>query len=223
MREHPVRAKVLVPKYKGAVKSFCIILKDSLRYGAIRRKDSKGMDKSNWVNKVNPAKGYYLAGFADGEGSFNISLRKRADHTMGWQVVLTFNVSQKETYVLSQFKRILGCGRIQRRQDGLCMYVVSNPNSIFERVIPFFRRFNFLSQYKKNNFSLFVRAAKIMKEKRHLTREGLNEIVAIREKINMGRGRKRKYEKSHVDQSFSENPQRLYAKPRAFRDEECAG
>lgn len=181
------------------------------------------MDKNNWVNKVNPAKGYYLAGFADGEGSFNISLRRRADHSIGWQVVLTFNVSQKETYILSQFKRILGCGRLQKRKDGLHMYVVSNPNSIIERVIPFFKRFNFLSQNKKKNFMLFVKATKIIKEKRHLTREGFMEIVDIREKINEGRGRKRKYEKSHVDKFFLENPQRLYAKPRAFRKEKRAG
>lgn len=181
------------------------------------------MDKKNWVNKVDSAKGYYLAGFADGEGSFNISLRKRTDHTIGWQVVLTFNVSQKESYILSQYKKILGCGRLQQRKDGLYMYVVSNPNSIIERVIPFFKRFNFLSQNKKRNFMLFVKAANLVKEKKHLTKEGLNEIVKIREKINIGKGRKRKYNKKHVDEFFKENPQRLHAKPRAFRKEAKRG
>ena len=36
--------------------------------------------------------GWYLSGFCDGEGSFNISLRKKPDYKSGWQVVLSFNV-----------------------------------------------------------------------------------------------------------------------------------
>ncbi|MBI3120238.1 MAG: LAGLIDADG family homing endonuclease, partial [Candidatus Kerfeldbacteria bacterium] len=70
-----------------------------------------------WLKTIPQDKGYYFAGFADGEGSFNVSLRKRDDHHIGWQVVLTFNVSQKESYILSQFKKLLGCGRLQTRPD----------------------------------------------------------------------------------------------------------
>jgi len=34
----------------------------------------------NWLRKVPQEKGWYLAGFVDGEGSFNVSLRKRNDY-----------------------------------------------------------------------------------------------------------------------------------------------
>lgn len=44
--------------------------------------------------------GNYIAGFVDGEGSFNVSLRKKSDYKIGWQVVLSFNVSQKDPTVL---------------------------------------------------------------------------------------------------------------------------
>ena len=168
--------------------------------------------------------GYYLAGFADGEGSFNVSLRKRKDHTMGWQVVLTFNVSQKESYILSQFKKHLGCGRLQQRKDdGLFMYSVSNPLSIQEKVIPFFKKYNFLSQTKKRNFSIFCQIAKLVFQKEHLNKNGLNKIIELREELNKGKGRKRKYNKSDVIKSFQENPQRLYSKPRTFRKENNCG
>ena len=40
--------------------------------------------------------GYFLAGFVEGEGSFNVSLRRKADYKVNWQVVLSFNVSQKD-------------------------------------------------------------------------------------------------------------------------------
>ncbi len=177
------------------------------------------MSNQNWLNKIPLEWGHYISGFTDGEGSFNVSLRKREDHSMKWQVVLTFNVSQKESYILSQLKKYLGCGRIQQRQDGLHMYVCSNPLSIQERIIPFFRKFNLRSQQKKNNFSIFCQIAYKVFNKEHLTPEGLEEIVKIRERLNEGRGRKRKYELSDFQDSREEYPQRLYAKPRKFRKE----
>lgn len=174
---------------------------------------------NKWLNKIPIEWGYYLAGFTDGEGSFNVSLRQREDHLMKWQVVLTFNVSQKESYILSQFKKYLGCGRIQQRKDGLYMYVCSNPISIQERVIPFFQKFNFHSQSKKKNFSIFCQIAERVFSKKHLTSEGLGEIIKLREGLNEGRGRKRKYSLIDFEKSQKENPQRLYAKPRKFRKE----
>ncbi len=173
-----------------------------------------------WLNNIKPEVGYYLAGFADGEGSFDVSLRKRDDHAMGWQVVLTFNVSQKESYILSQFKKILGCGKlIQRKSDGLFMYNVNNPLSIQGKVIPFFRRFRFLSHNKIKNFSIFCQIATLVFKKQNLNQDGLKQILVLREKLNEGIGRKRKYNISDVMTSLGENPQRLYAKPRIFRRE----
>lgn len=181
------------------------------------------MSDQKWLNKIPPEWGNYLAGFTDGEGSFNVSLRKREDHLMKWQVVLTFNVSQKESYILSQIKKYLGCGRIQQRKDGLHMYVCSNPISIQERVIPFFRKFNLRSQLKKKNFSIFCQIAEKVFEKQHLTHSGLKEIIELREKLNEGKGRKRKYELGDFEKSRKEDPQRLYAKPRKFRKEIFVG
>ena len=171
-------------------------------------------DENTWLKMVPPEKGYYFAGFTDGEGSFNVSLRKRDDHSIGWQVVLTFNVSQKESYILSQLKKTLGCGRLQFRRDGVCYFVVSNPRSIMERVIPFFEKFSFLSQTKQKNFRIFKQISGLVAEQKHLTLEGLREIVDLRENLNEGRGRKRKYTKKDVETSFQENPQRLHVRLR---------
>ena len=176
-----------------------------------------------WLNQIPLEWGHYLAGFSDGEGSFNVSLRKREDHTMKWQVVLTFNVSQKESYILSQLKKYLGCGRIQQRKDGLHMYVCSNPLAIEEKVIPFFKKFNFRSAGKKRNFSCFSEIAEKVFKKEHLTPQGLEEIIKLREELNEGRGRKRKYDFSDFKKSLQENPQRLYARPRRFRKESYVG
>jgi len=197
---------------------FCIVRNDAGQ-SAGKALENNYMSDQQWLNKIPLEWGNYLAGFTDGEGSFNVSLRKREDHLMQWQVVLTFNVSQKESYILSQLKKHLGCGRIQQRKDGLHMYVCSNPLSIQEKVIPFFRKFNFRSQTKKKNFSVFSQIAEKVFNKEHLTPQGLQEIVELREMLNEGAGRKRKYELCDFEKSQQENPQRLYAKPRKFRKE----
>lgn len=172
-----------------------------------------------WPHNVSLAWGHYLAGFVDGEGSFNVSLRRKTDHKMGWQIVLTFNVAQRELYILSQLKKNLGCGRLQRRKDGVHYYVCSNPTAIMERVIPFFKKFNFRSEGKKRNFLIFSQIAQKVFNKEHLTEKGLEEIILLREELNKGKGRRRKYNLEDWKKFKNENPQRLYAKPRAFRKE----
>ena len=171
-------------------------------------------NNSGWLKKISPRIGNYFAGFVDGEGSFNVSMRKRNDHTLGWQIVLTFNVSQRDKTVLVLLKRHLGCGRLQERKDGVWYYVVSNPAAIQERILPLFKKYTFLSSSKKTNFSLFSAIAEMMAKNEHLTQEGMQEIIRLREKLNIGRGRKRKYSLTDYKQSLSENPQRLYARIR---------
>lgn len=176
-------------------------------------------NETKWLQSVPVEWGHYLAGFADGEGSFIVSLRRRPDHTLGWQVSLTFNIAQKETYILAQFKKYLGCGRLQRRSDGVSYYVCSNPTALMERVIPFFGKFGFRSERKKKNFRVFRRIVSLVYEGKHLTRSGLSQIIKLREELNVGAGRTRKYD---ADAFEKEYPQRLYAKPRALR-KECRG
>ena len=152
------------------------------------------MSNKKWLNKVPLKIGYYLAGFVDGEGSFNVSLRKKSDYKTGWQVVLSFNVSQKDKVILTLLKRYLGCGIIkQRSSDGLYSYDVTNSTAIVERVIPFFKKFGFLSPRKKKNFAIFKKIAYLVENKQHLNEAGLRQILELREKLNEGKGRSRKY------------------------------
>ena len=153
--------------------------------------------------------GYYLAGFVDGEGSFNVSFRRRVDYKIPWKISLCFNVSQKDRVILSLFKKHLECGRIRSRKDGVYYYEVNNLTSILENVIPCFNHFRFLSAKKKRDFSKFKQIAEIMKEGRHLEYEGIEEILAIRNEMNDGG--KRRYSDQQIREEF-ENPQRPYAR-----------
>jgi hypothetical protein len=151
------------------------------------------MKNLQWLKQVPQELGWYLAGFADGEGSFNVSLKQTPEYRLKWQVESSFNVSQRDITLLALFKRELGCGTIRKRKDGVIYYEVRNYRAILEKVIPFFEKFPFRSATKKSNFSIFRRIVKLMVEGQHLNPDGLREVLRLREKLNPGRGRKRKY------------------------------
>lgn len=151
-----------------------------------------------WLKNINPKDGYYIAGFTDGEGSFNISLRKRNDYFGKWKVSASFNISQKDRVILSWIKKVLGCGTLRERKDGVVYYEVTNITSLKEKIIPFFTKFNFISSNKKQNFSIFKKIVEKMYQGSHLNDGGLEEILKLREILNKGKGRKRKYKLSDV-------------------------
>ena len=157
------------------------------------------------VNKVPPEIGWYLAGFTDGEGSFNVSFRPRPDYRFPWKVSLCFNVSQRDAVILSLFKRHLECGTMRQRQDGVWYYEVNNFGAIVENVIPFFGRFHFLSAKKKRDFAKFVQLAEMFKQGDHLTHAGVVRILEIRKEMNDGG--KRRYSDADIMRLIQESPE----------------
>ena len=154
--------------------------------------------------------GSYLSGFADGEGSFNISIINREkDYKHGWKITLCFNISQKDSTIPKLFKDTLGCGTIRFRKDGICYFDVRKIEDLTNIVAPFFKKFPLLSN-KKNTFSIFCRALKIIERKEHLRIDGMKRILTLRDMIVVSR--KRKYSNEEILNSYQKNPQRLYAK-----------
>ena len=143
--------------------------------------------------------GYYLAGFADGEGSFNVSFRKRRDYTRApWKVSLCFNVSQRDEVILRMFQRHLECGTMRTRADGVWYFEVNRLEEIASNVIPFFERFGFLSAKKQRDFSKFQKLALLMKDGQHLSHDGLRSMLSIRSDMNDGGARRRKYSDEQI-------------------------
>ena len=138
--------------------------------------------------------GFFLAGFVEGEGSFNVSLRRKADYKVNWQVVMSFNVSQKDPTILKVLQDQLQCGIIKtRKRDKLHSYDATNPQDIIQKVIPYFQKYPVLSESKKRNFAIFCKIAQLMDIGEHKTITGLKKILKLREMINEGKGRTRKY------------------------------
>ncbi len=152
------------------------------------------------VSQIPDRIGYYFAGFVDGEGSFHLSFRRRRDYKLPWKVSLCLNVSQKDKVILALLKRHLKCGTIRYKSDDVWMFEVNNLTAIHENVIPFFRRFGFLSAKKKRDFAIFRRMAELMKEGAHLDKPGIVELLELRREMNDGG--KRKYTEQEILAAF---------------------
>jgi len=139
--------------------------------------------------------GSYLAGFTDGEGSFNVSFRKRNDYLVPWKASVSFNISQRDDSMCRMFQQALGCGTIRYRKDGVCYFEVTDLRDFLEIVVPFFRRFPLLSK-KRFDFEALTKIARMMESGDHLTSEGFRRIVEIRRPMN--NGGKRKYTEEEI-------------------------
>jgi len=98
-------------------------------------------------------------------------------------------------------QKSFNCGIVKMRKDGLYSYDVTNPQAIIEIIIPFFEKYSFFSSNKIKNFSIFREIVSLMVSKRHLEPEGFKTLLELREKLNQGKGRKRKYTMQNVLES----------------------
>ena len=74
----------------------------------------------------------------------------------------------------------------------------TNSKEIVERVIPYFSKYPLLSKSKISNFKIFCEISKLVESGEHRNVKGLRKILHLREKLNEGKGRTRKYEYHNV-------------------------
>lgn len=138
---------------------------------------------------------WYIVGFTDGEGSFNVSFKREASYGIGWKVALSFNISQREEKVLRFIQEQLRCGTIRFRKDGVGYLEVRSLAAIQLVVIPFYDRYQLKSK-KKADFEIFKSIVSLVSAKRHLTYSGMEELLRLREPMN--NGGKRKFASSEI-------------------------
>ncbi len=127
----------------------------------------------------------YFSGFVDGEGCFYVGFSKRLDLPLKWQVITEFHLSQNPggRNVLQAFRDKLGCGYIKPNhaknpKDHSWVLVIKNRQDIEKKLIPFFNKHPLYSK-KWNDFQVFCKVIELIKLKKHLSREGLNEIISL--------------------------------------------
>jgi hypothetical protein len=108
---------------------------------------------------------------------------------MGWQVQPIFQIGlhKKDQELLNVIQDFFqGTGKIWISQkDESCTFVVNSLEEILKVVIPHFDKYPLITK-KFADFLQFREVVCIMKNKNHLTLDGLKNIVAIRASINKG-------------------------------------
>ena len=137
--------------------------------------------------KLNP---WFVTGFADGEGSFGITIYKdnRIKGRLVWAVKPSFQISlnSKDINLLLQLKEFFGCGIIVNKNTrNEASFRVNSLQDLTNCIIPHFSNYPLISQ-KAADFILFTRIVKLMNNKMHLTEEGLLQIINLRASINLG-------------------------------------
>jgi hypothetical protein len=143
-----------------------------------------------WLDAIPPDLGHYVAGFVDGEGSFNVPIRRERDRGLPFRVSLSFNVSQVGPEAPELLRSVFEVGTVRGRGDGVFYFEVTKPADLEERVFPFFERFPIRGP-KAGDLAVFRRIATLVQAGRHLTSRGIGEILALRGPMNRGGKRRR--------------------------------
>jgi LAGLIDADG endonuclease len=143
-----------------------------------------------WLDAIPPDLGHYVAGFVDGEGSFNVPIRRERDRGLPFRVSLSFNVSQIGPEAPELLRSVFGVGTVRGRGDGVFYFEVTKPADLEGRVFPFFDRFP-LRCPKLNDLAVLRQITALVRSGRHLTPRGIGDILALRGPMNRGGKRRR--------------------------------
>lgn len=128
----------------------------------------------------------WLAGFVSGDGCFLISIFKGLTR-VGFSVRLAFILTQhsRDELLMRSLVDYFDCGNIYFYREAI-YYSITKLSVLIDKVIPLFNKYPILG-VKSKNFADFCLVAELMKNKYHLTEEGLEEIRKIKAGMNRGR------------------------------------
>lgn len=132
---------------------------------------------------INP---YWLAGFTSGEGYLRVKIISQS-HNLTPQVQLEFKLIQhsKDELLMRSLLNYLKCGKIYNYRESVS-FIVTKYEDLAGKIIPFFDNYK-IEGVKAKDFSDFKQVLEMMKNKNHLTAEGLKKISEIKAGMNTGR------------------------------------
>ena len=119
---------------------------------------------------------FWLVGFVDAEGCFSISIFKSQTSKIGEATKLSFILTQsvRDEDLMKSLIKYLGCGNISLDNRGTIDFKVTKFSNIRDIILPFFDKYP-LQGNKKIDYYDFSKVVKLMENKTHLTKEGLDQ------------------------------------------------
>lgn len=125
----------------------------------------------------------WISGFTSGDGGFDLKISEKKPK---YRVGLRFRITQhiRDVHLLRLIGEYLGCGKVYiRSTNQACDLEVSNFPDNINKIIPFFLKHP-VGTIKEKDFRDFAKAAEIIKNKAHLTLEGLAKLKEIKSNMN---------------------------------------
>lgn len=137
------------------------------------------------TNIFNPA---WVTGFIDGEGRFFVDLLKNTTMKLGIQVQLRFVITQhiRDQVMMHQFPLFFNAGNVVADGPTKLQFRMRGFNDLEQHLFPLLDEYPLVTQ-KRLDAEAFRKVHALMKDKQHLTVNGLEEIRAIKSSMNRGR------------------------------------
>ena len=134
-------------------------------------------------SKLNP---WFITGFTDAEGCFSISIQPSVKMKTNWRVkpVFLIKLHVKDLLILENIKNTLGVGTIRKTGNNSVTYTVESFIDLLV-IIDHFEKYPLIS-CKVSDFLLFKQCFEIIKQKEHLTNEGILKLVGLKSSLNWG-------------------------------------
>lgn len=131
----------------------------------------------------------WIAGFFSGDGCFSIGIYKSGDHKIGYGIIfqIIFTQHSRDKMLFNNIKKTLDCGNIIRHSNkNIVVLSISKFKDIYYKIIPLFAKYG-IKGIKSLDFQDFCQAGKLINNKAHLTKEGLEKIRNIKSNMNRRR------------------------------------
>ena len=137
-----------------------------------------------YMTTLNP---HYVSGFVDGQGCFSVQIGARKEFRLGIEVRPSFSVSQGSSSrdLIEKISLFFNSANSNIRADQhVVIYETRKLKHILTEVIPHFERYP-LASNKQNDFLKFRRVCSMLKQKDHLTKDGIKDILKIAYSMNL--------------------------------------
>ena len=157
---------------KGLSKSLSLAFPNIIIIDKLLTTESKVSDP-NWI-----------AGFASGEACFFINITKSSNSRQGFYVQLIFQLTQhaRDELLMRSLIEYFNSGNVFKGNN-THIFKVTKFSDLTEKIIPFFKNYPILGA-KTKDFYDWLLVIELMKNKAHLTKEGLEHLKLIKANMN---------------------------------------
>ena len=135
---------------------------------------------------------WYVTGFTDGEGCFNISFNFRTKFKTGIEVRPSFSITlnKRDLNLLKEINDFFKVGGIRfSKKDQCYKYEVRNIKDLMKVIIPHYEKYQ-LQSAKENDFAKFSKICELIYNNKHKSINDLKEIIEMAYEMNPSGKRK---------------------------------